>query len=125
MTLLADLAFVGEEGDRLGKARPIAIADTDLAPAELADLLRDAFFAPYTDYDADSWETQCARFDEDALHAARKLLVGADEALRSAIADIAGREIGRLVPRDRRVEVAFDAGKVAVTLHPVAPEASP
>lgn len=124
MTLLADLVFIGEEEDRLDKARPIAIADTDLGPDELADLLRDAFFAPYTNYDADSWETQRARFDEEALHAARKLLVGADEALRGAIADIAGREIGCLVPRDRRVEVAFEAGKIAVTLHPAAPEAN-
>lgn len=125
MTLPADLAFVGEEGDCLEDARPVAAADTDLGPAELAGLLRDAFFAPYSDHDADSWETQRARFDEDALHAARKLLVGADEALRSAIADIAGREIGRLVPRDRRVEISFEAGKVAVTLYPTAPEANP
>ena len=64
------------------------------------------------------------RFFKDALHVSRKLPVGADEALRGAIADSAWREIGGVVPRDRRVEIAFEAGKVAVTLHPTAPEAN-
>ena len=54
----ADLAFAGEAWSSLHDALPLVTADSDIAPEELARLLRAAFFSPSDDAEADSWETQ-------------------------------------------------------------------
>ena len=64
----ADLAFAGEAWSSVHDALPLVTADSDIAPEELARLLRAAFFSPSDDAEADSWETQLTRFEEDALH---------------------------------------------------------
>ena len=61
----ADLAFAGEAWSSLHDALPLVTADSDIAPEELARLLRAAFFSPSDDAEADSWETQLTRFEED------------------------------------------------------------
>ena len=61
----ADLAFAGEAWSSVHDALPLVTADSDIAPEELARLLRAAFFSPSDDADADSWETQLTRFEED------------------------------------------------------------
>ena len=70
----ADLAFAGEAWSLVHNALPLVRADSDIAPEELARLLRAAYFSPSDDADADSWETQLTRFEEDALHMSLKLM---------------------------------------------------
>ena len=58
----ADLAFAGEAWSSVHDALPLVTADSDIAPEELARLLRAAYFSPSDDAEADSWETQLTRF---------------------------------------------------------------
>ena len=83
----ADLAFAGEAWSSLHDALPLVTADSDIAPEELARLLRAAFFSPSDDADADSWETQLTRFEEDALHMSLRLMCSVEEARQRTIAD--------------------------------------
>ena len=99
-------------------------ADSDIAPEELARLLRAAFFSPSDDADADSWETQLTRFEEDALHMSLKLLCSVEEARQRTIADAVWREIFWLMPRDRTVTIVVRGGKVGVDIGPVCTEAA-
>ena len=94
----ADLAFAGEAWSSLHDVLPLVTADSGIAPEELARLLRAAFFSPSDDADADSWKTQLARFEEDALHMSLKLLCSVEEARQRTIADAVWREIFWLMP---------------------------
>ena len=73
ITVPTDLAFAGEAWSSVHDALPLVTVDSGIAPEELAQLLRAAFFSPSDDADADSWETQLTRFEEDALHPAMSL----------------------------------------------------
>ena len=86
----ADLAFAGEAWSSVHDALPLVTADSDIAPEELARLLRAAFFSPSDDADADSWETQLTRFEETALHMSLKLMCSVEEDKRWA-ADLYGK----------------------------------
>ena len=116
----ADLALIGEAYGWLQDVRPLVTADSDLAPEELARLLNAGFFSPSDDADADSWETQHTRFEEEALHMALKLLCSDDEARRQSIANAVWREILWLMPRGREVGITVRDRKVSVELGPVA-----
>ena len=120
----ADLAFAGEAWSSLHDALPLVTADSDIAPEELARLLRAAFFSPSDDADADSWETQLTRFEEDALHMSLKLLCSVEEARQRTIADAVWREIFWLMPRGRTVTIVVRGGKVSVDIGPVCTEAA-
>ena len=120
----ADLALIGEAYGWLQDVRPLVTADSDLAPEELARLLNSGFFSPSDDADADSWETQRTRFEEEALHMALKLLCSDDEARRQSIANAVWREILWLMPRGREVGITVRDRKVSVELGPVAAEAA-
>ena len=120
----ADLAFAGEAWSALHDALPLVTADSDIAPEELAEVLQAAFFSPSDDADADSWETQQTRFEEEALHMSLKLLCSADEARKRTIADAVWRELLWLMPRERTVTIAVCGGKVSVNLGPVCADAA-
>ena len=120
----ADLAFAGEAWSSVHDALPLVTADSDIAPEELARLLRAAFFSPSDDAEADSWETQLTRFEEDALHMSLKLLCSVEEARQRTIADAVWREIFWLMPRDRTVTIVVRGGKVSVDIGPVCTEAA-
>ena len=83
LALDTDLAFAGEAWDWLSDVRPLVTEESAIEPAELAGILRDAFFSPSDESDADSWETQRTRFEEEAMHLALSLLCSEEEA-RSA-----------------------------------------
>ena len=87
LDLDADLAFAGEAWCWAGDALPLVTADSDIEPWQLAQLVRVGFFSASDDANAASWETQRTTFEQDALHAATKLLVSDDEARRTMIAD--------------------------------------
>ena len=114
----ADLAFAGEASAWVADARPLVTAASDLAPEDLAELLRAGFFSPSDDTDADSWETQRDRFDEEALHVALTLLCSEDEARRRTIAEAVAREVLWAAPPDRDVRIDIRKRKVEVAFEP-------
>ncbi len=124
LDLPADMAFAGEAWSRIDEAMPLVTEDSPLQPHELAALLMAGFFSPSDDADADSWETQRARFEEDALHLATRLLLSDDEACRASIAEAVRRELMWLAPRNRAVDIRIRRPDVTVTLGG-APEAAP
>ncbi len=112
----AEVAFAGEAWSGLDDALPLVTADSALQPHELAALLRAGFFSPSDDVEADSWETQRDRFDEDALHLATRLLLSDDDACRQSIAEAVRRELMWFVPGDRAVDIRIRRPHVTVTL---------
>ena len=114
LALDADIAFAGEAWAWLADVRPLVTAESAIEPAELADVLRDAFFSPSDESDADSWETQRARFEEEATHLAIGLLCSEEEALRRTIAEAVRRELSWLMPRDGEVTITVRRGEVYV-----------
>ena len=122
--LPADLVFAGEAWSWVAEALPLVAADSDLQPHQLAALLRAAFFSASDDADADAWETQRDRFDQEALHIATRLLCSEDEARVASIAETVRRELFWLVPRDRPVEISICRPEVRVTLHDAVEAAS-
>ena len=121
LDLDTDLAFAGEAWCWAADALPLVTPDSDIEPWQLAQLIRAGFFSASDDADADSWETQRTAFEQDALHAATKLLVSDDEARITTIADAVTRELFWLIPHDRGAEISVRDRKVTVTLgEPVA-----
>ena len=116
LRLPADLAFAGEAWSWFHDALPLVTADSALQPHELAVLLRNGFFSPSDDVEADSYETQRDHFDEDALHLATRLLLSDDEACRTSIAEAVRRELMWFVPGDRPVDIRIRRPDVTVTL---------
>ena len=114
--LPADVAFAGEAWSGLDDALPLVTEDSALQPHELAALLRAGFFSPSDDIEADSWETQRDRFDEDALHLATRILLSDDEACRQSLAEAVRRELMWFVPDDRAVDIRIRRPDVTVTL---------
>ncbi len=114
--LPADLVFAGEAWSWLDDAVPLVTAESALQPHQLADLLRAGFFSPSDDADADSYETQRDRFEEDALHMATRLLLSDDEACRQSIAEAVRRELMWFCPQGRTVEISVCRPDVTVTL---------
>ena len=123
LVLPADVAFAGEAWSHVDDALPLVTADSTLQPHQLAALLRNGFFSPSDEFDADSYETQSDRFDEEALHLATRLLLSDDDACRQSLAQAVRRELMWLVPGDRAVDIRIRRPDVTVTL--AAEEAAP
>ena len=121
ITIPADIAFVGEDGAWIADARPLVARDSDLKPVQLKHLLHASYFSPSDDADSDSYDTQSARFDEDAMHMALKLLATEDEARKHTIAEAVWREVFWVMPRDREVSIKVSGGKIAVEFGPQSP----
>ena len=124
LSLPTDIVFAGEAWSHVDDALPLVAADSAIQPHQLAVLLRAAFFSPSDDVEADSWETQSNRFDEEALHLATRLLLSDDEACRQSIAEAVRRELMWFVPDDRAVDIRIRRPEVTVTLGAAA-EAAP
>ncbi len=122
--LPADLVFAGEPWGWLGDAIPLVTAESGLQPHQLAELLRAGFFSPSDDADADSYETQRDRFDEEALHLATRLILSDEEACKTSIAEAVRRELLWLAPRGRTVDIQIRRPDVTVTLAEAAEAAS-
>ena len=121
MTVPADVAFLGEDGSWVEDARPLVTRDSKLTPMQLTRLLHASYFSASDDADADSYDTQSARFDQEAMHMAIKLLATEDEARKHTIAEAVWREILWVMPRDREVSIKVREGKVAVEFGPATP----
>ena len=118
MTVPGDVAFLGEDGSWVEDARPLVTRGSKLAPMQLTRLLHASYFSASDDAEADSYDTQSARFDQDATHMAIKLLATEDEARKHTIAEAVWREILWVMPRDREVSIKVNGGKVAVEFGP-------
>ena len=123
VTVPADVAFAGENGCWVEDARPLVTRDSKLTPMQLTRLLHASYFSASDDVEADSYDTQSARFDQDATHLAIKLLATEDEARKHTIAEAVWREILWVMPRDREVSIKVREGKVAVEFGPQTPAA--
>jgi len=123
LSLPTDVAFAGEAWSHVDDTLPLVTAESAIQPHQLAALLRNGFFSPSDDVEADSWETQRDRFDEEALHLATRLLLSDDEACRQSIAEAVRRELMWFVPGDRAVDISIRRPEVTVTL--AAEEAAP
>ena len=121
MTVPADLAFACGGWTWVAEARPLVTRDSHLDPMQLRQLLRASFFSPSDDAEADSYETQKSRFDEEATHLAVKLLASEEEARKYTIAEAVWREILWVIPRDREVSITVSGGRVAVEFGPENP----
>ena len=121
LVLPTDLAFAGEDWSWLDDAVPLVTEDSALQPHELAQLLRNGFFSPSDDAEADSYDTQLDRFDEHALHLATRLLLSDEDACRQSIAEAVRRDLIWLCPRDRAVTVTVRDRTVAVEFGPTEP----
>ena len=122
--LPADLVFAGEPWGWLADAIPLVTAESALQPHQLADLLRAGFFSPSDDADADSYETQRNRFEEEALHLSTRLILSDEEACKTSIAEAVRRELIWLAPRGRTVDIRIRRPDVTVTLAEPAEAAS-
>ena len=127
LTLDADVAFAGEGWSYLDDAHPLVTRGSDIDSACLRQLLHAAFFSPSDDCDADSYETQRTRFQDDAMHMALRLLASEEEAQKHTIAQTVYREVLWAIPRDRRVSITVERGRVSVDLCPgtARPEGAP
>ncbi len=114
--LPTDLVFAGEAWSSIEEAMPLVTQDSALQPHKLAQLLMAAFFSPSDDADADSWETQRNRFEEEALHLSTRLLLSDDEACRASITEAVRRELMWLAPRGRAIDIRIRRPDVSVTL---------
>ncbi len=119
IALAADLAFLGEDWwSDLQDTGPLVTADSTMEPHVLALLLRNAFFCPGDDPDADSYETQKTRFQDDAMHLALTLLASEEDAKKHTIAETIHREVLWAIPRDRDVSITVSGGRVGIEFGP-------
>ena len=118
LSVPADLAFFADEYCELEDTAPIVTAASAIQPHVLAHIMADAFFYPSDDCEADSYETQKTRFDDDAMHLALRLLSSEDDAKKHTIAETMHREVLWAVPRDREVRITVNDRKVDIQFGP-------
>ena len=118
LDLPADVVFESEGWTGLDDVNPLVARESTLSTADLAVLLRNAFFCPSDDGDADSWERQSSDFDGDALAIACEVLLSADDALKVSIIDAIQRELLGRLPRDRICTIAILGREISVSLGP-------
>lgn len=121
LELAADLVFGSEGWVGVDEANPLVARESRLSTAELAALLRNAFFSPFDDVGADSWDRQSSDFDRDALAVACKVLLSPDDAMRVALIDAIERDLLWQVPKDRLFTIAILGRDISVSIGP-APE---
>ena len=123
LPLQADIVFAAEPNAYLDEIIPLVTTDSGITPPQLADLLYTAFFSPSEECDADSWSTQEARFNEEALALALTTLVSEDEAHRQTLIDAVHREITwRLGPgEDLRITIR----NRQISIEPIHPDPAP
>ena len=114
----ADVVFLDPDSGWLSDAEPVIAADSDIDAEDLAKLLRLAYFVPCRDIDADSYDTQSNRFDDEAMHMAMQHVASADEATRAAISRAVWQEVHWLMPKGRDVDIAVRGEHVLVKLGP-------
>ena len=98
INLETDVAFENEEEEDMEDNRPIVTASSGISPADLTQLLEDAFFVPSCDGDDDSHYTQQNRHEEASRLIAMSLLQSPEEAAIHAITKAAVDHMYFIVP---------------------------
>ena len=93
-----DLAFENSSETFAEDNRPLVTKDSSLEAHELASLLNDAYFVPWDDAEADSYETQQERHTDKSLKIATALLHSEEEAATAAITSALYRHVLHEVP---------------------------
>ncbi|MYE13817.1 MAG: sensor histidine kinase [Gammaproteobacteria bacterium] len=114
----ADVVFLDASSGWLSDAEPVIAVDSDIDAEDLARLLRHAYFVPCRDIDADSYDTQSDRFDDEAMHMALNHVASPDEATRNAIARAVRQDIHWMFPKGRDVDILVRGEQVLVKLRP-------
>jgi hypothetical protein len=118
LLLTTDVALVSGYGGCCFPDEGIVLVtrDSEIEPSELADLIEQAWFCPSDDWQADSEETQLARFQEEAFERAVSILLSDEDALLARIQMTVKRELAWLLPRDKVTRISFDeSGGLKVT----------
>ncbi len=107
ISLPADVVFFNEDEDHMDHNLPLVTKSSTIAPADLSDLLYDAFFDPSDDPEANSHDTQ-SQDHRDANYAiAVGLLHSPEESLRSAIEDAVHRHVAYRLPHSFNAEISI------------------
>lgn len=114
--LNSDLAFVDTDVSFASHAPPVVAKETDLAPHELSEILRNALFCPSDDIDADSRDRQEDDFIMDAQHIAMRILESDEAALRGTIYDALHKEVSWLIPHGVTARISIRKDKIEVDL---------
>ena len=85
LKLESDVALAGADSWFGEECHMLVTRDATLTPTALTNLLLRAFFSPSDDREADSFETQSRRFEEEASSWALEVLVSPEEALITTI----------------------------------------
>ncbi len=115
-TIPADIAFAGEAYSDIHDCAPIVAADSDIQPCVLTDLIYEAYFSFNDDSGDDSWDTQKAAFERDAMHLATRILCSEDEATIAAIHQAIATDVLWLTSKGRAVTITIRDSRISVTL---------
>ena len=118
LSIPADLAFFADEYCELQDTTPLVTATSNIQPHVFAQIMANCFFYPSDDCEADSYETQRTRFNDDAMLLALRLLASEDEAKKHTIAETISREVLWAVPRDREVRITVNDRRVDIQFGP-------
>ena len=117
MGLATDILLIRDYEEQPDLNVAMATKNTSINPADLADMIVDAYFSPSDDKDADSFETQLQCHYAESLNLAECLLVSPEEAQRTAITNAVYRHIVFMLPPDTTLTVRTVRGSHAeVTL---------
>ena len=109
-----DVLLANEFQEDQDDNQPMVTKDSTISPADLADMIVEAYFHPSDDRDTDSIETQLNRHYEDSLSTANFMLVSPEEARRAAIAGVIQKNLLFLLPPDSVLTVRTVRGKPAL-----------
>ena len=91
----------------------MATKNTTINPADLADMIVDAYFHPSDDKDADSYETQLECHYAESLNLAQCLLISPEEAQKTAITNAVYKHIMFMLPPDTTLTVRTVRGSAS------------
>lgn len=118
-----DVAFPNDDIDWAGDVTMLVTAGSEITPADLAELLYDAFFCPSDDCEADSYDTQRDDYRQAAFANALELLASAEEAMLSNVRTAVSQAVVPCLPPRSNATIRIDRDKpIEVTIEPVEDE---
>ena len=98
LSLDTDLAFENSSETFAEDNQPLVTKNSTMEAHELASLLDDAYFVPWDDVEADSYDTQQERHTDDSLRIATALLHSPEQAAVNAVASALERHVVYEIP---------------------------
>ncbi len=107
----SDLAFENEEEEYMEDNRPLVTKDSTINAADLADLLKDSYFSPSDDFEADSHETQREEHEAAYEKTAITLLSSKEEALKTTLENALRKYVLYELPEDVTATITLTRGQ--------------